>query len=534
LRAIRSGKAASVDPRHRQIVDDAEDALGVSLTGDETDNLADALGDYAGDSGEAAFAQIGGVVSEDEDTIFNQINARAAAWASERAAELVSQIDETTRDAVRNAVGDGLASGKTADEIADDIEDLGAFGEKRSSLIANTEIANANSEGALVGYKEARDNGVNVMKAWMITSEATAGTHEGEACDVCQANADEGPIDLDEDFVGGVSAPSQHPFCRCVLVPVILPDEKAARFHAVSGDELEKYDPDQSRDERGRWTSGGAVYDADSKQWRMSGGGALPPHLEGVRIPPAWSDVRIATNADSDLLATGKDAKGRSQSIYSDKHWADAAASKYARVEEMQDKFSSIMRENETTRESGDSVRIAHADATETIAKMGIRPGSDDDTGAEKKAYGATTLLGQHVVQTDSGTRLQFVGKKGVSLDLPVDDENLAKMLTARAEAAGPDGKIFGSVTDASLRDYVHSLDGGDFKVKDFRTRLANDVAGSTVSSMTPPSDESSYKRSVFQVAKAVSAKLGNTPTIALQSYINPAVFAGWRMASHV
>jgi DNA topoisomerase IB len=33
-------------------------------------------------------------------------------------------------------------------------------------------------------------------------------------------------------------------------------------------------------------------------------------------------------------------------------------------------------------------------------------------------------------------------------------------------------------------------------------------------------------------VAKTVSARLGNTPTIALQSYIDPTVFGAWKMAA--
>ncbi len=35
-------------------------------------------------------------------------------------------------------------------------------------------------------------------------------------------------------------------------------------------------------------------------------------------IPPAWADVRINKDKDGDLLATGKDAKGRTQYIYSE------------------------------------------------------------------------------------------------------------------------------------------------------------------------------------------------------------------------
>lgn len=39
------------------------------------------------------------------------------------------------------------------------------------------------------------------------------------------------------------------------------------------------------------------------------------------------------------------------------------------------------------------------------------------------------------------------------------------------------------------------------------------------------------YKRAVRAVAVEVSKVLGNTPTVVLQSYISPVVFAKWQAA---
>lgn len=215
LRGIR--KASSED---RERIEDAAAAAGVSLSDDEIDALADALGDYAAESGEAGYAQIGGEAGEDHDDIFDQINERVAAWADDRAAELVSQVDETTRDAIRDAVADGLADGLTAEEIADRIEGLSdagglsAFSDGRAALIANTEIANANSQGALAGYREAQASGVSVLKEWLIADE--------NVCDDCKDAADEGPVDLEYVFEAvDTDAPPGHPWCRCAISPVV-------------------------------------------------------------------------------------------------------------------------------------------------------------------------------------------------------------------------------------------------------------------------------------------------------------------------
>lgn len=249
----------------------------------------------------------------------------------------------------------------------------------------------------------------------------------------------------------------------------------------------------------------------------------VPSHISALRIPPAWTNVLANPDPNADLLAQGMDKKGQLQSLYSAKHWASAAASKFARVKAMEKEYETIMQQN---KEKSDK---EHADAVALIAHTGIRPGSDTDTKAEKQAYGATTLLGKHVTQDENGNiSLQFTGKKGVALNIPVTDPGIAANLAQRASTAGLEGKLF-NVSDSSLRDYVHGLDHGKFKPKDFRTLLANRLASAYVQNNPAPTDAKSYKRMVSSVAKAVSQRLGNTPTVALASYINPVVFGSWR-----
>ena len=168
------------------------------------------------------------------------------------------------------------------------------------------------------------------------------------------------------------------------------------------------------------------------------------------------------------------------------------------------------------------------ADCLDLVMQTGIRPGSDNDTGADKKAYGATTLKGQHVVTDAGGTRLQFTGKKGVSLDIPIEDPKLAATLQERAKKAGPDGALFPNVTDKSLLDHTHTMGDGSFRTKDFRTHLGTETAAKLVAAMPAPTDAKAHKAAVMAVAKQVAAKLGNTPVIAIASYIAPEVWSAW------
>jgi DNA topoisomerase I len=265
---------------------------------------------------------------------------------------------------------------------------------------------------------------------------------------------------------------------------------------------------------------------------KLASGEDVPDHIKVLKIPPAWTEVQVNMHPDGDLLAKGRDAKGRPQSVYSDSHNMRQAAAKFAKVSEIAEKDEAIGVKNETNLSSTDpSVREAAA-VTALIRETGIRPGSEQDTGAEHKAYGATTLRSYHVTTNDKGdVRLKFVGKKGVHLSIPVDDPKVAAMLKERAALAGPKGRLF-NVSAGNLREYTKTLGGGDINPKDFRTLKGTKIAIQEVNKMKDPKDEKMYKKQVMAVAKTVSKKLGNTPTIALQSYINPAVFAKWRRAA--
>lgn len=270
-------------------------------------------------------------------------------------------------------------------------------------------------------------------------------------------------------------------------------------------------------------------------QFAKTAGGKIksneaPPHIAGLKIPPAWTHVRYNDDPTADLLVVGKDAKGRSQYIYSDQFSAKQAAAKFARISELHDKHEEIAKQNAKDRKKPETKEVA--DCMYLIMQMGVRPGSDEDTGAEKKAYGATTLKAEHVVTDgDQAVALDFIGKKGVHLHLTISDPDLSKMLAERKAKAGADGNLF-DTDNTKLLSYAHSLDGGGFKTKDFRTLLGTRLANNEVAAQEPPKSMAEYKKRVLAVAKAVSARLGNTPTVALQSYINPAVFAPWKIAT--
>ena len=269
-------------------------------------------------------------------------------------------------------------------------------------------------------------------------------------------------------------------------------------------------------------------------------GSQLPEYLVAskVRIPPAWTQVAVSRDPSNGLWVKGRDGirsekfpEGRPTAIYSPDFKKQSAHVKFARVLEMAQKWDSISRENDENMQSKDPKIKEAALVIKLIMITGIRPGSETDTGAVKKAYGATTLEGRHVVQDKKGVRLEFVGKKGKDLSIPIKDKEVVDMIVQKAKSVGSNGKLF-NIDDDQLRDYTHILDGGKFKTKDFRTLLATRTAIEKIKSYgdQKPRSEKEYKKMVRLVAVEVSMRLGNTPAVALQSYINPVVFKGWRI----
>jgi len=293
------------------------------------------------------------------------------------------------------------------------------------------------------------------------------------------------------------------------------------------------------RDEAGRWidaelhevsytnTKGEAKI---RKEWQMPGGQPMPEHLGKTKLPPGWQRAQVSTDPSHPVIARGIDAKGREQRIYSQAHVERQAAAKFARVQEGIAKIEAMRKQNTQSLGSPDSSVRETAAVWRLINHTGIRPGSDRDTKAEKQAYGATTLLGRHVTQDSVGqVTLRYIGKKGVDLSIPVTDSEIAADLLRRKQVAGEDGRLF--QTDANaLLNYSHSLDGGGFKTKDVRTIRGTMEAQRLVAQQPKPRTERERRKAILSVGRAVAGVLGNTATVALQSYIDPHTFDPWKL----
>lgn len=241
-------------------------------------------------------------------------------------------------------------------------------------------------------------------------------------------------------------------------------------------------------------------------------------------IPPAWTNVRVADSPTAPLQAVGTDAKGRKQYRYSKEHTEAQAAKKFERVGELAKQVELLDKALDR-----DVMENDDAAALLLMRKLAMRPGSNRDTGADKKAFGATTLQRRHVRVLASGkVKFKFDSKKGGVTQIESDDPLIREMIQARMDRE-PGEPLF-NTTEAKTMAYMKEV-APDFKQKDLRTLVGSTLAAELVKGMPIPQNKTQYTKQRNEIGDIVAEVLQNTRTVSLSSYINPATFLQWQSA---
>jgi DNA topoisomerase-1 len=252
---------------------------------------------------------------------------------------------------------------------------------------------------------------------------------------------------------------------------------------------------------------------------------ATKAQQKALGLPPAWTGVLINPDPKGKLVAIGYDAAGRRQPRYSEEHHREKAASKHGRVSAFGKSLPGLRKQIDKDHETSDEAVIL-----DLIDKTSFRKGSDRDTKAKVKAYGASTLLDEHVKIRGNDVHFDFIAKEGTRVQKTITDARLAKALKAR-KAASDGGKLFPSTNEKKLAAYMTAAAPG-FTPKDFRTWNGTKEALQIIKGMPVPKTAKELKRARLEVGEKVGAILGHTEKgggkIALKSYINPAVFSKW------
>ncbi len=255
--------------------------------------------------------------------------------------------------------------------------------------------------------------------------------------------------------------------------------------------------------------------------------------IKSLAIPPAWKDVWICPLPNGHLQATGTDDAGRRQYLYHPDWRTKRDRSKFERILEAAELLPAARRRISRDIASEDSsLDWACATAVRLLDVGYFRIGNDAYTDANG-SFGLTTLERQHVRRRGEGLVFSFTGKSGISHSILIEDEAAVKALEkmrsrrdgSQRLLAHRDGGSWKDLTAEDVNSYLAELFGGAMTAKDFRSWHATVIAAEVLAlSEEDAATKTSRKRAVKQAATEVASYLGNTPTVARNSYIDPRV----------
>ncbi|MFV2100716.1 DNA topoisomerase IB [Micromonospora sp. LOL_024] len=255
--------------------------------------------------------------------------------------------------------------------------------------------------------------------------------------------------------------------------------------------------------------------------------------LRDLVIPPAWREVWISPYPNGHIQATGVDVAGRKQYLYHPLWRQRRDEAKFDHVLEVARRLP-VLRERVGLDLAGRGLRRERVLATVTrLLDMGtFRVGGDQYAVGDDPTFGVATLRPEHARFRHGCVVFAFPAKGGVEQVRLVSDPQLCRVLTnlrRRRRSADRlfgywDGRSWRDVRADEVNDYLRDASGGEMTAKDFRTWHATVRAATELATLCSPRSATARRRAVVAVMRQVAELLGNTPTVARASYVDPRV----------
>jgi DNA topoisomerase IB len=247
-------------------------------------------------------------------------------------------------------------------------------------------------------------------------------------------------------------------------------------------------------------------------------------------LPPAWRDVWISPDPLGHIQATGVDTRGRTQYRYHDRWREHRDEQKFAHML----RFALALPELREATVADLSRRHLSRDRVAAAAVRLIDLGLFR-IGGERYAeldhhYGVTTLEKRHVTVGRDGVRFDYIAKEGKRREITVTDEAVRPTMRALTRAGHDLDHLFAWEQDGAWRPlhsndvsrYIADRAGAHFTAKEFRTWNATVLMALLLAGADPAPAGRSRQRVITTSVKGVADWLGDTPTVARSSYIDP------------
>ncbi|MDQ4037950.1 MAG: DNA topoisomerase IB [Actinomycetota bacterium] len=274
----------------------------------------------------------------------------------------------------------------------------------------------------------------------------------------------------------------------------------------------------------------GFVY-LDEDGARLSTDAAL--RCRQLVIPPAWKEVWICPLENGHIQAVGTDDAGRRQYLYHPRWRELRDKSKHDRVLRVAGRLPQA-RCTVADHLALDGMPRERALATAfRLLDLGFFRIGGEAYAEANGSYGLATIEKQHVRIQNGSVVFEYTAKSGKGRLIALADEPIreAVELLRRRRGGGPEllafrvGRRWYDITSTDINGYIKETVGDDVSAKDFRTWHGTVLAAVELAGQVDKSgSRTARKRAVAGAMRAVSEYLGNTPTVARASYVDPRV----------
>jgi len=258
---------------------------------------------------------------------------------------------------------------------------------------------------------------------------------------------------------------------------------------------------------------------------------ARAAQIDALAIPPAWTDVHVASSDRAAIQAWGYDARGRKQYRYHPRAVQKGQLRKYYRVRQMARDLPTLrQRVYADFRRRGMPEARVLAGVVRFLADGFFRVGSERYA-RENHTFGITTLNKSHVHVDGDVITFEYVGKRSIAHKQVVVSRELARFVRELLETPGRRlfryqnaDKTWCNVESRQVNGYLQTLAQFPYTAKDFRTWGGTLRAATVLADIGPASSAREANKNVVTAMRLVSAELGNTPAICRKSYVHPVV----------
>lgn len=251
-----------------------------------------------------------------------------------------------------------------------------------------------------------------------------------------------------------------------------------------------------------------------------------------LAIPPAYREVWICPWPNGHIQAVGLDDRGRKQYRYHP-DW---------RIERDKVKHDHILFVARALPAARETVRGHLAlrgvpreralAAAFRLLELGFFRIGGESYAEENGSYGLATLRKEHVrVGRGGEVEFRYTAKHHIRREIVLRDPDVRDVVSTLRRRRGGGEELLAwqangrwyDVSSSDINAYLHDVVGEDVTAKDFRTWHATVLAAAALATrFEDGSSETARKRQVVAAMKEVAGQLGNTPTVARASYVDP------------